>query len=447
MLKRKMWDVLEKWVSESRNKCLVIEGARQVGKTFIIREFGKHRFESFIELNFIEHPEYVSIFEGALDAESIITAIKLYIPEVHDMEDNTLLFLDEIQDCPNAITALKFLASDSKIKVICSGSALGMDYKRTTSYPAGAVDHIEMVSMDFEEFLWAMGVEQSVVSALRKLYHDEKHDTPVPHAIHEKMNQYLRQYMVLGGMPAVVQAYIDTNDYREADRIQRNLYQDYLNDIARYAEPAEKVKAEKCYRTIPMQLSKENHKFQYSKVEKGGSARKYETSIDWLSGAHMVIVVHNLSELQYPLKAYAIMDNFRLYPNDIGLLICTFGYELKAAILADTMIEEKTTNILLGKTKGGLYEALAADMLYKAGHHDLYFYKNEAATREIEFFVENNHGVIPVEIKAGRTETKSLNAVLQNDSIPYGFKFASQNIGKKDKKITMPLYMLMFLEK
>lgn len=445
MLKRKILSKLTEWKNSRPEKCLIVEGARQIGKTFIIREFAKENYESQIELNFIENPSLSDIFKGALDSESVLTAVTLYVPDSKIIPGNTLLFIDEIQECSEAITALKFLAADSRIDVICSGSALGMSYKPQTSYPVGSVEYLKMTALDFEEFLWALNVDENIIFSLKKLFDDKDCKSKVPFAVHEKMNSLLRQYLVLGGMPEVVQNFVDNKDYRSADTIQRRLYKDYLYDIARYAKPDIKIKAERCYKSIPLQLTKENHKFQYGVVEHKATSSKYESSVDWLVNAHIAVSVNNLRATEYPLKAFSVEENFRIYPTDISFLICTYGYEIKSALLNDKKIEERPDDIILSTAKGGIYEALAADMLYKSGHENLNFYRSEKGTPEIEFFVENEDGVIPVEIKAGRTGTKSLNTVLENDNIKYGYKFASQNIGKSGKKITMPLYMLMFL--
>ncbi|MBQ3282197.1 MAG: ATP-binding protein [Eubacterium sp.] len=444
MLRRKVIGSLEKWRDGGSGKCLIVEGARQVGKTYIIREFGK-QYKSFIELNFIENPSLKNIFRGSLDPDSVITGIRLYMPGAEIIPGETLVFLDEIQECAEAVTALKFLAADDRFSVICSGSALGIEYKTGTSYPVGSVDYVHMNSLDIEEFLWAVGVDEVLIGELRAFMERRDFNAAFPMAFDDMMNKLLRQYMVLGGMPEVVQTFVDSHDYAAADAVQRRLYRDYLNDIARYADPDIKIKAEECYKAIPTQLNKPNHKFQYSKVEHGGNAARFGSSISWLTMAHMVIPVYSAGTLEYPLKANAVMNNFRLYPNDIGMLICAYGYELKAAIMSDKSVEGEADNILLGTAKGGLYEALAADMLSKAGHDELYFYRNEPGTIEIEFLIEGASGVVPVEIKAGRNRSRSLDTILKQDDIRYGYKLSSQKPGQAEKKIALPLYLAMFI--
>lgn len=441
MLRRKVIDKLRNWKEGRDKKSLIISGARQVGKTYIVRKFGKESYRSFIELNFLENPQLMNIFSGSLSFKTILSNLRLYMPEVEIVEGDTLLFFDEIQECPNAITALKFLTQKKGIDVIATGSALGMAYNRTTSFPVGYVEYLDMYALDFREFLWSRGVGDDLIDELRDYFLNK---TVVPSAIHEKMLTFLREYLVIGGMPEAVNAFNVNEDFQAADRVQRTIYRDYLSDIARFAEPADKLKAESCYRAIPLQLGKENHKFQYGIVEKNGTARKFVSSVDWLISAGMAYAVNNVSFVEYPLNAHVMENNFRIYPSDIGLLICTYGFEIKRALLRDTAYET-VDELILKTAKGGIYEALIADILIKNGHDKLFFYRNEPGTVEMEFFIENEDGVIPLEVKAGRTPGKSLTSLLKKEDIKYGYKLACQNIGVAEKKITMPLYLAMFL--
>ncbi len=440
MLKRKALEELDSWKKKKMNKSLIVTGARQVGKTYIIKKFGES-YRSYIELNFLEEPSLCQIFKENLNADTILMGIRLSKPGTSIIDGDTLVFLDEIQECPEAITALKFLAMDSRIDTIASGSALGMAYNRVTSYPVGYVDYLDMYSLDYEEFLWAMGVDDNIIQVVKQHYMD---CTPVEGIIHDKFMQYLRQYMVIGGMPEVVAHFRETLDYHAANEVQRRIYRDYLADIARFAQPSEKLKAEKCYRSIPAQLMKDNHKFQYSVVEKRGTARKFESSIDWLESAHMVISVSNVGFVEYPLQLHELEDNIRLYPSDIGLIISTFDYSIIPAILMNHE-DDASAHIILKTAKGGLYEALIADILTKGGHRNLHFYRNEAGTAEIEFLMEGEEGVIPVEVKAGRKKARTLDNLLKKEDIVKGYKLADQNVGVDGKKITLPLYMAMWL--
>lgn len=440
MLKRKYTEQLDRWKENKEKKALLINGARQIGKTYLVEKFGES-YESFIELNFIENPRLADIFSGNLSVEDILAGIKLNIPGKKVINGNTLVFLDEIQECPNAITALKFLAKDKRIDVIATGSALGMAYNRVTSFPVGSVEYMDMTALDFREFLWAIGIEDEVIMQVKQYYDDMK---VVPTGIHNAMRQYLAKYMIIGGMPEVVNKFIEEEDYYGADIIQKRIYKDYLADIARFAKPDIKIKAEACYKSIPNQLHKDNHKFQYGVVEKKGTARKFETSVDWILNANMALSVQNVSFIEYPLADHAMCDSFRLYMTDIGMFVGTYDYSLKAQLLKDVM-DDKPDNIILKTAKGALYEALVCDMLYKNGHKDLYFYRNEAGTAELEFLYDSSDGVVPIEVKAGKSGTKTLNNILKKEDITVGYKLSAQNIGRSEKKITLPVYMVMFM--
>ena len=441
MLQRKVMAELNAWKTDVKRKSMIISGARQVGKTYIVRQFGE-TYQSFVELNFIEHPDYKAIFSGDLDPDTLITNISAYIPSANLIPGETLILLDEIQECAEALTSLKFWTGDRRYDVIAAGSTLGVDFKEGNSFPVGFVKTVEMDSLDFEEFLWALGINDQVIETLRECYLQRKE---VPAALHSKMLQYMKEYMVVGGMPEVVQMFVETRDLKKTDEIQRQIYSDYISNIAHYAPGDIKIRTERCYRSIPLQLAKENHKFQYKVVEKGSTATKYETCLDWLEKAYMVITVHHISTLEFPLESFQEEDHFRLYPTDIGLLMAAYPFMVKGALLEEQSMEEKPLNLSIGSAKGGLYEALAADLLRKRGYRELYFLKDQKSTREIEFFITNGDGIIPVEIKAGRNKANSLGYILENPLVPYGYKMSSQNVGVSEKKITLPLYMLMFI--
>ena len=444
MLERKIDDELLKWKGSKSNKACIINGARQVGKTFSVRQFAAKNYKSTFELNFLENPKLKDIFSGALDAKSVLLGICLNFPNIQFQEGNTLLFLDEIQECPQAITALKFLSTSKNFDVIATGSALGMAYGTTSSFPVGSTHNITMHSLSFEEFLWACGIERSLIETLKSYFASK---TQVPVAVNNKMLELLREFLVVGGMPEVVQNYAESNDLKSVHELQKNIYSDYVNDIARFAKPDIKIKAERCFKSIPNQLLKENHKFQYSQVERKGTARKFECSLDWLLNAHMAKSVHNVSKIEFPLMNFSKPDNFRIYMNDIGLLVSTFNFSVKRALLNDRSIENPLPhNLVLRTAKGGIYEALAFDLLSKNNHDNIFFYRNNQGNTEIDFLIEGENGVLPLEVKAGtKTKTKSLNKVLESPEISCGYKFGSQNIGTSDKLVTMPLYMLMFV--
>lgn len=437
MLKREAEAELMDFYRGKADKCLVVRGARQIGKTSLVQETGKsHIFDSYVEVNFLKRPDLKQIFSGSLDVDTLLLNFSLFMPESRFIPGNTLLFLDEIQECPEAITALKFLAQDGRFHVVASGSMLGIDYNRPSSYPVGSVRYLDMKPMSFREFLWALGVSDQVTAMLQKSFQT---GTTVPDAVNQQMMKYLKLYMTVGGMPEVVQLFVDSRNFKQVDNRQRALLEDYRNDIAHYAPPAVKIKAEKCYFSLKDQLGKENHKFQYSAVEHGGNKRKFGNALDWLYSADLVIPCHNVRTPESPLEAFEMPDEFRLYPSDIGLFTAMYDFSLKQMLLADS----STTP--LGQAKGGLYEALIACMLSQKTDRKLYYYKNDTTNIEMEFLLPSSDGVIPIEVKAGNNRSKSLDRLLKSDAVPYGYKLISGNLGITGKKRTIPLYMAMFL--
>jgi len=432
MLKRKFYNKLLDWKKTKNETCLLVKGSRQIGKTYIIDYFGKENYKSYIYINFIESPQTADIFEGELSADEIYKRMTLVFPEIKFIENDTLIFLDEIQQCPNARTALKFLAIDNRYDVIASGSLLGISYREVTSIPVGYETQIEMYSLDFEEYLWAVGYEESAILVLKEYFNKRE---KVPDAVHSAMMKQLREYITIGGMPAVVNKYVSTHHFGEVQAEQQKILDSYFDDISKYASNTEKPKVKNCYLSVPKQLAKENKKFQFSVVEKKATARKYENSIEWLRDANLVRLCHNVSTPEFPLTAYEKEDQYKLYISDVGLLVAMYGFEMKKAIIDDT---------LNGNAKGGIYENLIADMLTKQGYK-LNYYRTENGSTEVEFLISNDAKVIPIEVKANNGSTISLNEMLKRNDIPFGYKFISGNIGVNDKKIVMPLYMAMFL--
>ena len=429
MLRRKIYDKLLAWKNNKGKKdAILLRGVRQCGKTYIVREFGKREYKNFIEINFIERPDMQAVFSENLDVDSMVQQIKLSMPGCQFIPGETLLFLDEIQDAPNARTSLKFWTQDGRFDCIASGSLLGIDYKNEVSIPVGYEQQLIMRTLDFEEFLWALGAEVNLKEMLAPYVDGAER---VPEAMHNSFNKYLQEYMVVGGLPEVVDTYIATKDFYQVHLLQEKILRDYQDDIAKYALNQDKIKAKQCFLSIPRQLSKENHKFQYSVVEKKATARKFTSSLDWLHNAGLIDFAYNVNSPWFPLKAYVKEDQFRVYLCDIGLLVAMYGYQLKIALLSDA---------LEGPAKGGIYESLVADILAKRGE-ELYYYKKEDSTLEIEFILERDCKLVPVEVKAEKGSTRSLNELLKMDNIERGYKLTAQNIGVVEKKITLPLYM------
>lgn len=431
MLERKIEAELLKWKKDRKKKCLVVNGARQVGKTYSIEQFGKKNYKHYIYINFIEKPELCSIFAENSDADTIIAQLKYKFGQAKFENNKTLVFLDEIQQCPNAMVALKFLTINGKYDFIASGSLLGIKYKEVSSFPVGYVDHLQMTSLDFEEFLWALGVEKDTIKLLKSCYLELK---PVPEFIHNDMLQKFKQYIAIGGMPEIVNDYVENRDYHRVLKLQRSILEDYSYDIAKYAEGNEKSKAKACFLSIPKHLSKDYKKFQYSIVEPGGSSRKFAGSLNWLFDAGIINFCHNLSLPELPLEGNSREDAFKVYMCDTGLLIA--------------MLEEGSQQDILegrlGIYKGAIYENIIADILAKAGKKLYYFEHNSQL--ELDFIIRYNGKVAAIEVKsADNTKSKSLTSALTNWKVEQGIRLSAKNLGKTDKIISLPLYMAMFL--
>lgn len=435
MLKRKATVYIDNWVRNKDKKCLIIQGARQIGKTYIVEQYAKENYEEFVEINFKMTPSLREIFAGDLLVDDMILAMRFRFPDKKFVPGKTLIFLDEIQECPEAITSLKFWAIDNRFDVIASGSLLGIDYNRASSYPVGYVDYLRMYGIDFEEFLWGMGISEDMSDELRAYLQSK---TMVPTAIHSTLMKYYRQYIAIGGMPEAVQTYINTKSFAEVDRIQRNILQGYLYDIAHYASAEEKVKAEKCYLSLSKQLlEKGNHKFQYKEVEHGGRAQKYYSSIEWLIRADIMQLSMLVTDVKYDLDDYKREDFFRGYTTDLSLLIGMKDISLKQNIVENTME---------GNTKGGIYECAVADALFKNGYK-LYFYKNETNKTEIDFLIQKDGNVVPIEVKSSNSRANSLKSLMKKSKdITYAYKFVDGNIGiDEDGIITLPVYLSAFI--
>lgn len=442
MLKRKVYSELLEWRGERKNglkKCLLIKGARQVGKSYIVKAFGKAEYRSFIYIDFFRQPNLKAIFNGELSADEIYKRMTANMPEIELIRGDTLIFLDEIQYCGNARTAIKFLADDMRYDVISSGSLLGLSYgdddddnvETPSSIPVGYERQIEMQSLDFEEFLWAYGYKEETIAEL-KGYLDNGEQ--IPESIHNRYEMLFREFMVVGGMPEVVADFAENKDFNRVARIQADILAEYQDDISKHAKGREKQYVRMCYDAVPKQLAREIKKFQYSTVEKGQTRRKFGGSIKWLKDANIVNACYNVREPYLPLMANADENQFKLYINDTGLLTRMYGTEIKLAIL---------NNTIKGNAKGGIYENVIAECLVKRGYA-LYYYKPDDS-HEIEFIIEKNSGTVPVEVKAGNTASVSLNTFIKDFSPNIAYKLIGGRNGVNGVKYTLPHYMVMFL--
>ena len=439
MLKRKLYADLLAWKREKKKECLLVKGARQVGKTYLVRQFGKREYESFVEINFHEQKSLKVIFEGDKTAEEICKRLTANLPGVRLIPGKTLIFLDEIQKCAEARTALKFLAQDGRFDVIASGSLLGLSYGKdddrevepVESVPVGYERPITMYPMDFEEFLWAYGYPDETVAYLKGFYTAKE---KIPTDVREKFENLLREYLVVGGMPEVVASFAEYKDFTRVQEIQDKILASYADDISQHARGAEKVKVRACYDSIPRQLAKENKKFKYSEVEHKATARKYGDSVQWLRDANMAYLCRNTTVPTLPLKAYEKENEFKLYVADTGLLLAMFGFATKQALLNGN---------LKGFAKGGIYENFVAQTLAANGYTLHYYKPNDSS--ELEFLIEKDGEVIPIEVKAGNTATRSLDAFVKEYEPTVAIKLISGNVGFAGKKLSIPHFLAMFL--
>lgn len=433
-LRRKVDDYLVKWKNSDNKMPLIIKGARQIGKTESIRNFALNNYKSFIEINFALENKYDDIFDDGYKVEDIVKNISFKNNDFEFIENDTLIFFDELQECSKCATCLKSFREDGRYDVICSGSLMGINYKEIESNSVGnKIDYI-MYSLDFEEFLWAKGYNDNQIEDIYIYMREVK---PLPNAMLNALFTAFKDYMIVGGMPAIVSEFIKNNNFSGILNMQKQILLDYEEDITKYANGLDQAKILSVYRKIPIFLGKDNKKFQISKIEKGARNREYVGTIDWLRNAGIINICYGLSELSLPLRGNYNPDVYRLYFGDTGLLIGSLDTEAQ---------NDLRFNKNFNAYKGAIYENVVADMLVKAGY-DLFFYKNERGTIEMDFFIRDTETLIPLEVKAIDGATKSLNSLISNNKrsdIKYGIKLGYKNIGYNDKFYTFP-YFLVFL--
>lgn len=433
-LRRKVDDYLVKWKNSDNKMPLIIKGARQIGKTESIRNFALNNYKSFIEINFALENRYDDIFDDGYRVEDIVRNISFKNNDFDFIENDTLIFFDELQECSKCATCLKSFREDGRYDVICSGSLMGINYKEIESNSVGnKIDYI-MYSLDFEEFLWAKGYNDNHIE---DIYTYMREVRPLPNAMLNALFAAFKDYMVVGGMPAIVSEFIKNNNFSGILNMQKQILLDYEEDITKYANGLDQAKILSVYRKIPIFLGKDNKKFQISKIERGARNREYVGTIDWLKNAGIINICYGLSELSLPLRGNYNPDVYRLYFGDTGLLIGSLDTEAQ---------NDLRFNKNFNTYKGAIYENVVADMLVKAGY-DLFFYKNERGTIEMDFFIRDTETLIPLEVKAIDGATKSLNSLIGNNKksdIKYGIKLGYKNIGFNDKFYTFP-YFLVFL--
>ena len=437
-LKRKIDDFLLKWKADNDRKPLIVKGCRQIGKTESIRHFAKVAgYESFIEINFVKEAKYKKIIVDGYTASAIIKNISLLDPSKRFIDGKTLIFFDEITEFPDIATSLKFFKEDGRFDVICSGSMLGVNYKKIESNSVGYKTDYEMYSLDFEEFLWAKGYKEDVIEDM--LLH-MKTFTPFNELEMSVYHGIFLDYVVLGGMPAVVKDYIQKGTFEGSLNTQHQLIADYKEDIRKYAQGVYQTRILNVFNSIASQLAKENKKFQISKVEKNARFRDYRGCAEWLVDAGIVNACYCLNDVELPLSGNCDTDKFKLYFCDTGLLV---------SLLDEESQEDLRANKNLGVYKGALYENIVSEALVKTGYK-LYYYKKENATLEEDFFIRSANNLIPVEVKAQGGRSKSLRTLISSDKysdIAYGFKLSANNIGYSEQIYTFPYFCTFLLKR
>lgn len=437
MLRRKIEKTLSDWKNTPNHKPLILKGCRQCGKTFSVLDFAKKNYEHVVYLNFFVNPQYASVFSGSLEVDNITMLLSALMGKDAIFEaGKTILILDEIQDCPDARTALKFFKLDGRYDVIGTGSLLGVKGygdKEPKSIPVGYETVIDMTPLDFEEFLWANGISEQIITLLHTHLQNQ---TPVPDALHARMRELLLQYTVVGGMPDVVQTFVDSRRMDEVLQLQRDIVRSYEDDMVKYADKKDKAVIKECFQSIPKQLSKENKKFQYSVVKKGATASKFAGSLQWIEDAGIIARCYNLFITELPLDGNADQDTFKVYMRDTGLFV--------------SMLEDGTQfDILQGNLlgyKGAIFEGLIADIFSKMGRKLYYFHKDSGL--EVDFIIRYKGACTLVEVKANTSNVKSTKTVLRHPEkyhVTQAIKLGDYNIGLSEQILTLPLYMAFLL--
>ena len=436
LLKRKIDSFLLKWKDNPQKKPLIIKGARQIGKTRSIEWFAYNNYSNVIQINFVEQPKYKGIFENGFEINEIIKNISLLNPDFIFTPHDTIFFFDELQACPNCATALKFFKLDGRYDVICSGSLMSINYQEIESNSVGYKEDYEMHSMDFEEFLWAKGYS---VDFVEELYEHMVKLEPFTQLQMDVLFELFRDYATLGGMPEVVNTYINNKNFSGTLSIQRQLLIDYREDITKYVEGLDKAKVKAIYNHISTFLAKENKRFQITKISRNARNRDYIGCVEWLADAGVINVCYCMNYPELPLKGNYDPKLYKIYFKDTGLLIASLDEESQ---------EDLRANRNLGTYKGAIYENIVGDMLVKQGY-SLFYYNSDKPSLEMDFFLRDANSLIPVEVKAADGATASLNNLLKEDKyqdIRYGIKLCYKNIGFNGKFYTFP-YFLTFLLK
>ena len=427
-LRRKFDAFLLEWKAREDHLPLIVKGARQVGKTETVRRFARQEYTDFIEINFVERPEFKEIVRDGFSVDSIIRNISIIDPNLHFTPNETLLFFDELQEFPEIATSLKFFAQDGRFDVVCSGSLLGLQVKRVKSYSVGYQETALMRSLDFEEFLWGCGYrDEQILGLLDPVIARQ----PFGAAVKNTMDRLFMDYCATGGMPDVLEMYFVKGTFERVPQTQRRILEDYREDIRKYAEGFDPVRIQNVFDSIPVHLAKENRKFQWSTVSKGAIRKDYWGCVEWLEDAGVVNKCRRMDVPELPIGAHLDNDSFKLYMCDSGLLLSMLEKEVQE----DVRIRRN-----LGTWKGGLFEHIVGEALVKAGVPLAYF-KRENSTLEMDFFVRSADCLVPVEVKAENNRSKSLRTMIDREiykDIRWGVKLVNGNVGFENGILTLP---------
>ena len=436
MVERKVDKQIRNFFLNDR-RALLVTGARQVGKTFIISQIGKECFDNVVEINFVEQPEAIELFNGQKGAKDLLMRLSA-LTRKPLVPGKTLIFFDEVQRCKEIVTAIKFLVEEGSYKYVMSGSLLGVELNDLRSVPVGYMDEIEMYPLDLLEFFKAIGVSDEVVDHLRECFEKK---SPVDDFVHQRMLDALRLYLIVGGMPAVVQKYLDTNNLRKVYEEQRGIIRTYKKDFTQYAAE-HKLQIEEIYDLIPSELNAKNKRFILKELNEKARFNKYENSFLWLKDAGVAIPTYNVEEPRVPLLLNKQRNLFKLFLNDVGLLAAMYGGNIQTRLLS------KDANI----NYGAVFENLVAQELYAHGfapNHFLYFF-NSKKQGELDFVLEYDNRVLPIEVKSGKDYARhnALSNVMDNPEydIPQAYVFCNENVQVKEQVAYLPIYMIAFLE-
>jgi len=432
MLKRKIDSYIRNFYGTTTN-ALLVTGARQIGKTFSIREFGKS-FKSFIEINFVDHPEAVGIFKGAKNGSDILFRLSA-ITSVPLIKGETLIFFDEVQKCPEIVTAIKFLVDEGSYRYILSGSLLGVELKDLRSEPVGYMGVKDMYPLDFEEFIMCMGINENVVTSLRDTWEQR---IPVDDFVHAKLMELFRLYLIVGGMPAAVSKYLESNNLQEVIAIQQQIIRLYKRDIAQY-DPANKLYIEEIFNLIPPELDAKNKRFILKRLNENAKFERYQNSFLWLKNAGVALPVYNVEEPKAPLLLARSRNLFKLFQSDIGLLAAQYAEGIQLRIIQG----DKDIN------HGSIYENAIAQELVAHGVEPYYY--NNKKRGELDFIIELGGRILPIEVKSGKDY--EIHRALSNimDCSEYNLQEAvilnNDNLRVEGRLVYAPVYMVMFLER